>query len=100
MNPSEENEGYDAVHVENMKCENEKSNQVELDLYDPGKWKNINSNLRDLIVEKGPIRDTISNKDFPKDENSSNQDLIDEKGPLIFVIIFLDLFHFGFYFYF
>ena len=28
----------------------------------------INSNLRDLIVEKGPIRDTISNQDFPKDE--------------------------------
>ena len=49
LNPSEENEGYDAVHVENMKCENEKSNQVELDLYDPGKWKNINSNLRDLF---------------------------------------------------
>ena len=32
--------------------------------------KNISSNLRDLNVEKGPIKDTISNIDFPKDENS------------------------------
>ena len=32
--------------------------------------ENVSSNLRDLIVEKGPIRNIISNLDFPKDENS------------------------------
>ena len=32
--------------------------------------ENVSSNLRDLIVEKGPIRDVINNLDFPKDKNS------------------------------
>ena len=32
--------------------------------------ENVSSILRDLIVEKGPIRNIISNLDFPKDENS------------------------------
>ena len=25
-------------------------------IYDPEKWKNINENFRDLIVDNGPIR--------------------------------------------
>ena len=58
--------------MENIKCHNKIYADIDLDFYDPGKWKNVSSNLRDLIVEKGPIRDIISNLGFPKDENSKH----------------------------
>ncbi|KAL5558845.1 hypothetical protein UlMin_035056 [Ulmus minor] len=41
---------------------------ISINMYDPGKWKNIDSNLRDLLVEKGQTRESDIN--FPKDENS------------------------------
>ncbi|KAH7661168.1 Ribonuclease H-like protein [Dioscorea alata] len=47
--------------MENNECQNEISSQIELDLYDLRNWKNANSNLRDLIVDKGPIRDIAIN---------------------------------------
>ena len=40
------------------------------------KLENVNSNLRDLIVEKGPTRDITSNLDFQKDENSQHFSII------------------------
>ena len=37
-------------------------------IYDPGRWKNLDSNSKILVIEKGPIRE--SDIKFPKDENS------------------------------
>lgn len=37
-------------------------------IYDPGRWENINNKLSDFLVEKGPIRD--NDLTFPKDEFS------------------------------
>ena len=46
----------------------ETSNLTSTNIYDPGHWKNINMNFRDLVVEKGLIR--YNGLDFPKDENN------------------------------
>ncbi|KAL5543694.1 hypothetical protein UlMin_007478 [Ulmus minor] len=43
---------------------------VSIDMYDPGRWENIDNKLRDLLVEKGSIRESDIN--FPKDENSKH----------------------------
>ncbi|XP_017245925.2 uncharacterized protein LOC108217597 [Daucus carota subsp. sativus] len=37
-------------------------------LDDPSNWKNISSNLRDLLVERGPVQ--LCDLDFPKDKSS------------------------------
>ena len=37
-------------------------------IYDPSQWKNIDTTLRDLLVEKGPIK--VTDMDFPKDKCS------------------------------
>lgn len=37
-----------------------------LNIYDPGNWDKIDQNMRDLIVERGPIRD-CDRCDFPID---------------------------------
>ncbi|XP_058740955.1 uncharacterized protein LOC131613289 [Vicia villosa] len=37
-------------------------------IYDPSQWINISTNLRDLLVEKGPIK--VTDIDFPKDEST------------------------------
>jgi hypothetical protein len=44
------------------------SDSIVTNIYDPGQWKNIDVKLRNLLVEKGPIRD--NNINFSKDENS------------------------------
>ncbi|XP_052619569.1 uncharacterized protein LOC128125953 [Lactuca sativa] len=56
----------------NIEIDNEQTNSEDdntpLNIYDPSRWNNINTNLRDLIVEKGPIK--IYDFKFPKDQHS------------------------------
>ena len=43
---------------------------VPINIYDPGQWKNIDTKLRDLLVERGPMRE--NDLDFPNDENNKH----------------------------
>ncbi|XP_052627780.1 uncharacterized protein LOC128134266 [Lactuca sativa] len=52
------------IDNEQTNCEN---NNTPLNIYDPSRWNNISTNLRDLIVEKGPIK--IYDFKFPKDQH-------------------------------
>lgn len=47
---------------------NELPNSIPENIYDPSQWNNIDTKLRDLLVERGPVK--ISDIDFPKDEYS------------------------------
>ncbi|KAM6556637.1 hypothetical protein CsatB_003656 [Cannabis sativa] len=49
---------------DDMETRNGNNNLDYLD--DPGRWKNLNNKLIDLLVEKGPIR--VSDIEFPKDD--------------------------------
>ncbi|XP_052622654.1 uncharacterized protein LOC128127943 [Lactuca sativa] len=56
----------------NIEIDNEQTNSEDdntpLNIYDPSRWNNISTNLRDLIVENGPIK--IYDFKFPKGQNS------------------------------
>ena len=49
-------------------------NNIHINIDDPSQWKNIDTKLGDLLVEKYPIRDNDLN--FPKDENSRHFSMV------------------------
>lgn len=63
----ENKNGEVLVDEENIKI-NKLEESITNNIYDPSQWINIDTNLRDLLVEKGPVR--VANIDFPKDESS------------------------------
>lgn len=62
VNISNENEN------ENVMNDNNEQFIPPLDIYDPSNWDNLDNNLRDILIEKGPIRE--SNFVYPKDNLS------------------------------
>ena len=72
-NEENNNEQHNKILDENIinkesKELNQNSNLISINIYDPGRWKNIDTKLIELLVERGPIREHEIN--FPKDENS------------------------------
>ncbi|KAL7610256.1 spindle assembly checkpoint component MAD1-like [Lactuca sativa] len=62
VNISNENEN------ENVMNDNNEQFIPPLDIYDPSNWDNLDNNLRDILIEKWPIRE--SNFVYPKDNLS------------------------------
>ncbi|XP_020415594.1 uncharacterized protein LOC109948089 [Prunus persica] len=67
------NEDVEDVDIENHNNENvtdlfneEPSQSIPLDIYNPRNWDNIDPKFRDLLAEKGPVRDLLIGKG-PKD---------------------------------
>nr|KAJ0219733.1 hypothetical protein LSAT_V11C200070050 [Lactuca sativa] len=63
---SENDNEQSNIEIDNEQT-NSKDDNTPLNIYDPSRWNNISTNLRDLIVEKGPIK--IYDFKFPKDQH-------------------------------
>ncbi|KAK9750633.1 hypothetical protein RND81_02G209400 [Saponaria officinalis] len=66
---STDNDNEDNVENEsNFPNEEPNISNTFIDIYDPMNWTNLDNKTRDIIVEKGPIREL--NIDFPLDDNN------------------------------
>ncbi|XP_052622849.1 uncharacterized protein LOC128128087 [Lactuca sativa] len=63
---SENDNEQSNIEIDNEQTNNENDN-TPLNIYDPSRWNNISTNLRDLIVKKCPIK--IYDFKFPKDQH-------------------------------
>ncbi|XP_024016126.1 zinc finger MYM-type protein 5-like [Eutrema salsugineum] len=49
-----------------------KKEHISEDMFDPGNWRNVDTRLRELLVEKGPVARLPSDYQFPKDANGKH----------------------------
>lgn len=61
------NENLDEDNQDQDFCED--CEKEPLNIYDPGNWDKIDHDLRNILVERGPIKITDNDISFPKDDN-------------------------------
>jgi hypothetical protein len=54
--PNFEIRGSESGYFETISAENNLCPEIAKDIYDPGNWEHVTCAIRDLMVEKGPIR--------------------------------------------
>jgi hypothetical protein len=54
--PNFEIGGSESGYYENISAENNLYPEIAKDIYDPGNWEHVTCAIRNLLVEKGPIR--------------------------------------------
>jgi hypothetical protein len=54
--PNIEIRGSESDYFENVSAENNVCPEIAKDIYNPGNWEHVTCAVRDLLVEKGPIR--------------------------------------------
>jgi hypothetical protein len=67
-NMSNDEHIFNSNAIENTSLDEE--HVCRLDIYDPGYWDNLDNKARDILVEKGRIRE--DNIVFPFDDNLRN----------------------------